>query len=135
MLDTNCRKAARLILTGAAVFAVLVFLLPPSRGRTLSALVEPSATLVVVSIWWLGNGSLAARTRAVGVGLAAAALLLLAFTTSYPATIISILWGFPACMCLTAAVFCLWSGRAWSRPRLLRRRGASLSLSGLGLAL
>jgi len=106
------KRGIALIAVSAAAFAVVVVLIPPSRGRTVVALLLPLLTLITVLTWWLKDASLGRATKLCGAGMALVAALFLGLGTTYPATIVAILWGIPVCMGGAFLVFTLWRGRA-----------------------
>ena len=107
-----------LILAGSALFAAVVILVPPSRGRTLVALLLPMATLLGVSVWWFRSGLPTRRIKAVSVGMAVVAALFLTYGSTFPATIVTVLWGMPVSLGLTLLVFYFFRSQAATR-RLL----------------
>ncbi len=95
----------RLVLAGAAAFAVLVLWFPPSRPRTLAALLVPFLFLIALTVWWLRQPRLEPGAKAVGVGAGLVACLVLGFAPSFPANVIAVLWGVPAALGSSFAVF------------------------------
>ncbi|MFQ5528159.1 MAG: PQQ-binding-like beta-propeller repeat protein [Thermoanaerobaculia bacterium] len=116
-VEPSARLELGLIAAGAAVFAVIL-LFPPSRGRTLVALLLPMATLAGVSVRWFRSDSPSRRTKTISLGLAVAAALFLIFGSTFPAVIFAVLWGLPASMALALLALSLTKGRAVGTTRL-----------------
>ena len=99
-----------------------MLLAPPSRGRTLVALLIPLAAAVAVGLWWVREPSLDRRTRRAGVALSVLGGVGLVAVTDLPATVIALLWGLPAAVAAALAAFAL-TRRGGGRARSLAAGG------------
>ena len=104
-----------LILVAGITFAIVVVLFPPSRFRTLVALLLPLVVLIVVSIRWLRHEATTKRLKATGLGATSVAALVLGFGTTFPVPAVALLWGLPASLLSALVAASLWRRHA-ARP-------------------
>ena len=104
-----------MILAGAVAFAAVVLVLPPSRARSVLAMLLPLGVLIGVSWWWFRRERPSRRAKTIGLWMAATAVLFLVVGSMFPVTIVALLWGLPASLLLALATFLL-ARRAAARP-------------------